>query len=251
MSRRLTIFNGRFDVLGFAEAADAIVALAAARRRGWIATVNVATLMTMRRDPALQSYVDRAALVVADGQPLVWCAPLFGGRLPERVAGIDLVEALCERAAARGLGVFLLGSTAPHVAAAVQALRGRHPRLAIDGLDGYFDDAGAAARAAAIRASGASILLVGMGSPRQERFIERFADAHGAAVAIGVGGSFDVIAEARLRAHPWLQRAGLEWLVRLAQEPRRLLGRYAVTNLAFCGLIARRVLERMVERTRP
>lgn len=248
MHRRVSILNGRFDPLTRAGTVDAVFAAIAAGTRGWLCTVNVSTLMTMREDPALQSFVDRAALVVADGQPLVWTARLFGGRLPERVTGIDLIGALCERARADGRGVFLLGATAEVMAEALARLRGCHPGLRIDGADGYFDDAGAAARADAVRASGASLLLVGMGSPRQERFIDGQWERLGVGMAIGVGGSFDVIAGVRIRAHPWIGRLGLEWLVRLAQEPRRLMRRYVVTNTMFCVLIARTLVARLRSR---
>jgi N-acetylglucosaminyldiphosphoundecaprenol N-acetyl-beta-D-mannosaminyltransferase len=88
-----------------------------------------------------------------------------------------------------------------------------------------------------------------MGSPRQEDFIEQHWDALGVTVAIGVGGSFDVVAGVRRRAHPLAQRWGMEWLVRLAQEPRRLLRRYLVTNMAFCGLVLATLLGRVTRRT--
>ncbi|HWH84130.1 MAG TPA: WecB/TagA/CpsF family glycosyltransferase [Burkholderiaceae bacterium] len=238
MKPRVRILNGHFDPLTMAETVDAVFKMIRSGARGWLCTVNVSTLMAMRRDPTLQTFAERASIVVADGQPLVWCAPLFDGHLPERVTGIDLIDALCERAAAAGAGVYLLGSTAELLARALHDLRSRHPRLHVDGADGYFDAAGAAVRADAIRASGAAILLVGMGSPRQESFIAEQWERLGANVAIGVGGSFDVLAHARFRAPRWLRRAGLEWLVRLLQEPRRLLPRYLATNTQFCALIA-------------
>ena len=244
-SPRVAILNGRFDPLTRAETVSAVFDALDAGARGWLCTVNVAMLMTMRRDAALQSFVDQARLVVADGQPLVWCAPLFGERLPERVAGIDLIDALCSRAARDGLGVYLLGATGRILNRTLERLRARHPALVIGGADGYFEATAAPARAAAIRASGARLLLVGMGSPRQENFIRAHWDRLGVGIAIGVGGSFDVLAGARFRAPGWVRRAGLEWLVRLVQEPRRLLPRYLVTNVRFCGLIAAVVAARL------
>ena len=246
--RRSEILNGRFDALTLDQTVAAVFDALGAGVRGWVCTVNVATLMVMRRNAALQSFVDRALLVVADGQPLVWCAPLFGGRLPERVTGIDLIDALCTRAAAEGRGVYLLGATPRRLGRALARLRRRHPRLRIDGADGYFTAAEAPARAAAIRASGASLLLVGMGTPRQEGFIETHWAQLGVGIAIGVGGSFDVLAGVRVRAHPWIGRVGLEWLVRLVQEPARLLPRYLVTNSMFCVLIGNRMVLRLKHR---
>jgi N-acetylglucosaminyldiphosphoundecaprenol N-acetyl-beta-D-mannosaminyltransferase len=245
MKRRVAILNGLFDPLTSFETVDAVFAAIRAGARGWVCTVNVATLMTMRKDRDLQAFVDRAMLVVADGQPLVWCAPLFGGRLPERVAGIDLIDALCERAAAEDRGVYLLGATPRLVASAMAALQRRHGGLRIHGSDGYFAPAQAQQRADAIRASGASLLFVGMGSPRQETFIAEHWERLQVAVAIGVGGSFDVLGGARFRARPWVGNAGLEWLVRLVQEPRRLFPRYLATNSQFCLLIADTILTRL------
>ena len=245
MTARVHILNGAFDALTLAQTVDAVFAVLHAGRRGWLCTVNVATLMTMRRDARMQTFVDRACIVVADGQPLVWCAPLFGGRLPERVAGIDLIDPLCERAAAEGAGVYLLGSTGLVLDRALLALRTRHPNLLITGADGYFSEEAEARRADAIRASGARILLVGMGSPLQETFIRRHWGGLGVGVAIGVGGSFDVVAGARFRAHPWMRRLGLEWMVRLVQEPRRLLPRYLSTNWTFCSLVLEKIVSRL------
>ncbi len=245
MTVRAAVLNGNFDILTSRRTVDAVFDAVDCGRRGWLCTVNVATLMAMRDDPWLQSFVDRAMIVVADGQPIVWSAPLFGAALPERVAGIDLVDALCARAAERGLGVYCLGAKGPVVGAAMAALRDRHPRLEVAGGDGYFTAADASRRADAIRASGASLLFVGMGTPLQERFIEQQWDRLGARVAIGVGGSFDVLGGTRRRAHPRLASLGLEWLVRLAQEPVRLLPRYLKTNTQFCLLIAGALMARM------
>lgn len=246
---RVRILNACFDPLTLDETVGAIFDAIAAGRRGWLCTVNVATLMAMRKDPALQSFVDSAAIVVADGQPLVWCAPLFDSRLPERVTGIDLIEPLCARAAASNRGIYLFGSTPELLSRALHSLRQRHPTLRVDGADGYYPADAEDARVAAIAASGASLLLVGMGSPRQETFIARHWDRLGVSMAIGVGGSFDVVASARYRAPPLLRQAGLEWLVRMVQEPRRLVPRYANTNSRFCLLIAGAAIDRLTGRT--
>ncbi|MEO6361742.1 MAG: WecB/TagA/CpsF family glycosyltransferase [Caldimonas sp.] len=245
MNARVRILNGTFDALTMQEAADAVFGFLHSGRRGWLSTVNVAMLMSMRRDSALQSFVDRAAIVVADGQPLVWCAPLFDGRLPERVAGIDLIEAVCTRAENAQVGVYLLGSTTPLLGRAMANLGSRYPNLRIDGSDGYFALEEEEARADAIAATHSAILLVGMGSPRQEEFIQRQWNRLGVGVAIGVGGSFDVLAGHRFRAPLPLRRAGLEWLVRLVQEPTRLLPRYLISNSLFSWLIINTLMTRL------
>lgn len=250
MQKRVSILNGKFDALTNSQTVDAVFRALSSRQRGWLCTVNATTLMMMRDDTKLQCFVDKALLVVADGQPIVWCAPLFGQRLPERVTGIDLIDLLCARAEQEEKGVYLLGASDHLVKGALTALRIRYPRLNIDGADGYFSPEGAACRADKIRESGADLLFVGMGSPRQESFIQEQWEQLGVGIAIGVGGSFDVLGGARLRAPRWIRRVGLEWLFRLVQEPRRLFVRYFINNLRFCLLIASAAVGRcMVWRT--
>jgi N-acetylglucosaminyldiphosphoundecaprenol N-acetyl-beta-D-mannosaminyltransferase len=234
---RISLLNGRFDSLTLTQTVDAVFERLNAGQRGWLCTVNVAILMMMRGDKRLQGFVDRAALVVADGQPLIWCAPWLDRPLPERVAGVDLVHALCEKAAREGRGVYLLGATGEIVTTLALSLRERYANLHLECSDGYFGPDEAADRADRVRASGAEILFVGMGVPRQEHFIEEQWDRLGVGMAIGVGGSFDVLSGLRSRAPGWVQRIGMEWFFRLIQEPRRLFMRYLVTNSQFCWLV--------------
>lgn len=243
--RRVTFLNSAFDPLTLPQTVDAIFTSLQEKKRGWLCTVNVAILMMMRSNPRLQRFVDQAALIVPDGQPLIWFGPLFNAPMPERVTGVDLVDELCARAARDGVGVYLLGATQDIVSRVAQRLQRANPTLKLTFADGYFGAAEAPARAAAIAQSGAQILLVGMGVPRQEQFIEEQWDALGVAggavggigMAIGVGGSFDVLAGLRQRAPVWVQKIGMEWFYRLIQEPRRLFKRYLVTNSQFLVLI--------------
>ncbi len=234
---RVPFLNGQFDSLTLPQTVDAIFRLLDAGRRGWLCTVNVAILMMMRTDSRLQQFVDRAALIVADGQPLIWCSHWLGRALPERVTGLHLVDAICERAAREGKRVYLLGATEDVVAKAAQRLRARFVNLQVDFANGYFTKAEAPMRADHIRASGAKILFVGMGVPRQENFLEEQWDRLGVGMAIGVGGSFDVLAGLRRGAPTWVEKLGIEWVFRLIQEPRRLFLRYLVTNTQFVWLI--------------
>lgn len=238
LTRVSKILNGTFHQLLGGEVVDEVVRVIHAGERGALCTVNVAILMMMRSNIRLQRIVDGAKWTVADGQPLVWASHLTEKALPERVTGIDLIDLLCARATQEGIGVYFLGGSREIVGAAVAALRNRHSGLDVRGYaDGYFDQMDASARAQAVSRSGAQILFVAMGVPRQEYFIEEQWDNLGAAVVIGVGGSLDVIAGLRRRAPPFLQRAGLEWAYRLFQEPRQLFARYAKTNLLFFYLI--------------
>jgi N-acetylglucosaminyldiphosphoundecaprenol N-acetyl-beta-D-mannosaminyltransferase len=235
--KRVKILNATFDPLTLTQTVDEAFQMIENRKRGWLATVNVSILMMMRSDRRLQGFVDQAALVVADGQPLVWCSRWLGPRLPERVTGVDLVDVICQRAAAEGKRVFLLGARPATVEKLAEALAARHAQLQVDFADGYFDRDEAAARVALIHASRADILFVGMGVPLQEYFLAQHWDRLGVSVAIAVGGSFDVLAGERARAPRWVQNVGLEWLFRLVQEPRRLFVRYFVTNTQFACLL--------------
>jgi N-acetylglucosaminyldiphosphoundecaprenol N-acetyl-beta-D-mannosaminyltransferase len=164
------------------------------------------------------------------------------------VAGIELLIALLDRAEREQFGVYLLGARPAVVAAAARRVRDRWPRLKLCGVaDGYFSADEAPTRARAVARSGAQILIVGMGVPRQEYFIEEQWEALGTSIALGVGGSFDVLAGARRRAPSALQRLGLEWLFRLVQEPGRLWKRYLVTNSQFLYLLTAEWLRARVD----
>jgi N-acetylglucosaminyldiphosphoundecaprenol N-acetyl-beta-D-mannosaminyltransferase len=209
--------------------------------------VNAAKLVAMQDDERLREITRRCELVTADGQSVVWASRILGDPLPVRVAGIDLMERLFAHAEERGYRVFVLGARREVLERAVERIRERHPRLELAGhRDGYFDDAERDAVAREIRAARPDILFVAMSSPRKEYFLGDLGPGLGVPFAMGVGGAIDVIAGAARRAPRVLQLLGLEWLFRLAQEPRRLLRRYLATNGRFIWL----VLRRMADRTR-
>jgi len=249
---QIQILNGRFNKLSADQTVEELIRTIHAGERGVLSTVNVAILMMMRSNPRLQRFVDSSRWVVADGQPLVWASHLWQQPLPERVAGIDLIDQLCARAVREGIGVYFLGADGSTLRETVEVLQNRHRGLDVRGYaDGYFGADQAEARARAVADSGAQLLFVAMGVPRQENFIEEQWDKLGARVVIGVGGSFDVIAGRRKRAPALVQRAGLEWAYRLAQEPRRLFRRYLVTNSQFLGLISWSAIAQVTHVRRP
>lgn len=203
--------------------------------------VNVDHLVKMDRDPRFADAVDACDLVTADGTPVVWASRLLGRPLPERVAAIDLFEALLPVAARDDVPVFLLGARADVVADAAIAMRATHPGLRVVGArDGYFGIDDEPAVASQIAASGARLLFVGITSPKKEEFVTRQRDALGdVRFVLGVGGSFDIAAGRVKRAPRWMGRTGLEWTFRLAQEPRRLWRRYLLDDVRFLRLLAR------------
>jgi len=221
--------TSRLDVLGCP--LDALtLPQAVARVAGWIATgghhrgiaINSHKLAT-RHDPELSAELRDADLAIADGIGAILAARVHGHRLPGRVAGVDLMEALLARGDRDGWRVFLLGAKVDTLALAAQVLAKRHPGLRQVGRqDGFFDLERDGARIAnAIRETAPDLLFVAMGSPRQERFLHRFGSLTEARFALGVGGGFDVLAGVTPRAPLLARRAGLEWAWRISREPRR------------------------------
>jgi N-acetylglucosaminyldiphosphoundecaprenol N-acetyl-beta-D-mannosaminyltransferase len=184
-------------------------------------------------DARYRAVVNAADLVVPDTIGIVLASRWIGVPLRERVAGVDLLERLCAFAAPKGLPVYLLGG-APGVArAASVALMQRHTGLRIAGADhGYFEDSEDAVISDRIAASGARLVFIGLGFPRQEYWIRDHLARLGTAVCIGVGGSFDVLSGMRSRAPLAMRRLGLEWLYRLVREPRRLRRQLALPLFA-------------------
>jgi len=202
--------------------------------------LNAGKCVLMHDEPDVAAIVRRCDLVNADGQGVVWAARFLGIAVPERVAGIDLMGrllALCEN---ERWPVYFFGATAEVLEAFTAEVARRHPGLLVAGRrDGYFraDEEGAIAEA--IRASGARLVLVAFSSPMKERFLARHLPRMGPQLSVGVGGSFDVWAGKVSRAPAWMQRAGLEWLHRFAQEPRRMWRRYLVGNARFAWIVFR------------
>ncbi|MBL4684334.1 MAG: WecB/TagA/CpsF family glycosyltransferase [Nannocystaceae bacterium] len=244
MTARVNLFGAEFDPLSLQDTIERIEDHVRAGRQGWLCTVNVAILMMMRNDPWLESFISRASIVVADGQPLMWCSKVMLPQpLPERVAGVDLVFALAKQSEQTGLRIGVLGAKAEVIEELASRIRTRHPdaKLVYVG-DGFFDADGAKQRAADIKAANVEVLLVGMGVPRQEHFVDEQFEAMGIPLCVGVGGSFDVLAGVVSRAPEIVQRAGMEWAFRLAQEPQRLWKRYLVTNATFIWHAGRKYL---------
>ena len=226
--------------LSEAEAIEAIEALIAEGGPHYGAVVNAAKLVAANRDDSLKSVLLDADLVTADGMSVVWASRVLGRALKERVAGIDLFERLVERASIKDLAVYFLGAREESVRGTAELFAKRHPSLRIAGYrNGYFAASDSQTVCAAIKESSADLLFVAMGSPRQESWIASNLASTGVRFALGVGGSFDHLGGHARRAPRWMQRSGLEWLHRLAQEPRRLWRRYLVGNSAFIWLVMR------------
>lgn len=205
-----------------------------------VVTLNAELAMLAQSDPELVDIINRADLVVPDGAGVVWAARVLESPLPERVAGFDLMLELIVCAEHEGWPVFLLGA-APGVAGeAASRIRAKLPRLRVAGTHrGYFAEEDDPAIVEKINASGARLVFVAMGAPRQDRWIARNKAGLRPSVCIGVGGSFDVLAGRASRAPRWVGNAGLEWLYRLVRQPKRLMRMMALPKFAFKVLVSR------------
>jgi len=189
-------------------------------RKTMIVAINPEKVMKARTDAALRKLLNEAEMPIADGIGVVLASRLRGGAIRERVTGIETMLCLCRHAAAKGYPVFLLGAKPGVAEQAARILQERYPGLAVAGTQhGYFKDEREVVER--INRSGARLLFVAMGSPRQEYWIRRHMDELAPRVFQGVGGSFDVICGNIPRAPVWMQRMGLEWLYRLLKEPTR------------------------------
>jgi N-acetylglucosaminyldiphosphoundecaprenol N-acetyl-beta-D-mannosaminyltransferase len=207
--------------------------------------INAAKIVEFQDDEALRNAIGEAHLLTADGQAVVWASRLLGHPVPARVAGADLMQELLAHSARRHYSVYLLGAKDEVVEACVEKAQKDHPELRIAGYrNGYFRRENEADVVASVRAAQPDILFLGFGTPAKEYFMHRHYRALDVPFVMGVGGSFDVYAGLVARAPRWMQRAGLEWAFRLAQEPRRMWKRYLVGNTRFIWLIARALLAR-------
>jgi N-acetylglucosaminyldiphosphoundecaprenol N-acetyl-beta-D-mannosaminyltransferase len=226
---------------------DWMQALIAAGARGYVTAAAVNLVMSAREDPQTRAAVLGATLAVPDGQPLVWALRALGHARATRVYGPDLMARFCARAAHAGTPIYLYGGRTP---AALELLERRlcerFPGLRIVG--GYsppFRPLSAAEEdsvIAAIDSSGAQVVWVGTGQPKQEQWMRAMRPRLQAPLLVGVGAAFDFHAGLVSQAPGWMQRAGLEWAYRLSREPRRLWRRYARYNPLFVACFARQYI---------
>ncbi len=220
-----------------------IDAMVAARERGYICVCNVHTVMASSEDTELRHALHAASMNVPDGQPLVWALNALGHSLPERVYGPELMARACARADAGAQRFYLYGGR--NQGALVQLalnLRLRHPGVKIVGgyspphrsLTGEEEDA----VVDEINRSRADVVWVGIGVPKQEKWMARMRPRLSAPVLVGVGAAFDFHAGLVPQAPSWMQESGLEWAYRLAHEPRRLWRRYMRYNPRFVHAFA-------------
>ncbi|MBF1687107.1 MAG: WecB/TagA/CpsF family glycosyltransferase [Selenomonas sp.] len=222
MAERVNILGVDVDAVTMAEAVDVVRRDMDTRAGVMVATANAEMLMRATHDEELRRILNASALVVPDGAGTVWAARHLGHAMPERVAGYDLAQELLRCAPAEGRRVYFFGS-APGVAEKAKAKAEQlYPGIEIVGVrNGFFSPADNAAIIAEIRAARPDLLLVALGVPKQEKWIAAHLAELDVPVAIGVGGTLDVMAGVMKRAPYWMQRAKLEWLFRGLMQPKR------------------------------
>lgn len=200
--------------------------------------VNAAKLVNAQKDQELRESIINSDIINADGQSVVWASAFLGRPLKERVAGIDLMINLVEMAHKNRFKIFLLGATEDVLKKLVEKYTAQFDSTLIAGYrNGYFKKEDEEGVARQIGESGAQLLFVAITSPKKEIFLNKYKNIIRIPFIMGVGGSFDVIAGKTKRAPVWMQKAGLEWFYRVAQEPRRMWKRYLVGNSAFIYLV--------------
>jgi exopolysaccharide biosynthesis WecB/TagA/CpsF family protein len=236
---RVDLGGTLIDQVDHVSALDYIRGFLASGASHQIVTVNLDFLSIASHDLRFQRTINSADLAVADGMPVVWLSKLKDHSLPERIAGVDLVDECCGIAADTGDGVFLLGA-APGIAdRAAKRLVERHPGLRVVGV--YSPPIGDVSAEEnermlkLIRSAAPGFLFVALGAPRQDVWIHEHLEQLNVPVSMGVGCVFDVMAGSVTRAPRWMQRSGLEWAYRLVREPGRLWRRYLLKDMPTLG----------------
>lgn len=241
-ANRVTLLGVSIDNITWNETLQAINSLVAQRKPAFIVTPNVDHIVRLQHDHDFNIIYANAALVLADGMPLLWGSRFLGQPIKEKISGSDLVPKISELAANRGYRLFLLGGREGAASGAAKVLQDRHPGIQIAGCYcppfGFEHDAVENHKIIElIKAAQPDILLVGLGSPKQEKWIARHYQEIRVPVCIGIGVTFEFIAGMVKRAPAWMQRSGLEWLWRLMMEPKRLWRRYLIQDMRYFFLL--------------
>lgn len=245
-----TVHLGKTDVNActMTQAVSAVMDLVDRGEPALVVTPNVDHLVLLEHDSEFEDAYSRSSLRVADGAPLVLLARALRTPVSERIAGVDLTVAVLAEAERAQRSVFFLGGRPDVLERAVSALRGRFPELRVTGTAAprvELDAIGSEEQQAldAVMATQPDLLVLFLGTPKQEKWFWRRRSVLPPTVALAVGGTVDLLAGVKRRAPRWLQRIGFEWLWRLAQDPVRLARRYLVRDPAFVGIAARQLRE--------
>lgn len=232
--KRIKIFNTLIDSLNYRETVNLVDQYIRNDRPLHLMGVNADKINQIAKDEYLRNIVNSCGIINADGFSVVWASKYLNKMLPERIAGIDLMQKLVALSAEKNYNIFLLGAKPEIVSKTALTLKAQYPSLNIVGIhDGYFAKDEWENIACEIQNSKADIVFVGISSPTKEFIIEYFQEYGLTNVFMGVGGSFDVISGKISRAPKWVQKINMEWFYRMVKEPKRLFKRYLVGNFQF------------------
>lgn len=231
----------------YSQISDAIIDGALRDCSDYVCAANAHMMVEARRSALFASIVNDAAIVAPDGVPITWAFRVLYGKKQERVAGMDLLPDLLAAAVRHNVPVFFYGGTSLLISRGREVLQEKYKALRIAGMySPPFRELSVEeeeAIAVKINESGAKLVFVILGCPRQEKWMARM-KGRVSAMMVGVGGALPVLIGMQRRAPVWMQRYGLEWLFRLMQEPRRLFWRYAYTNTLFCWMFIEAMMKR-------
>lgn len=245
MSARITMMGCQIDNLTMEETLQKVEGFIQSGHPHQHVVVNVDKLVKAERDAELRRIINDCALINADGMPVVWASRLLGKPLKERVAGVDLFEALMSRSADKQWRVYLLGAREEVVSEVKRLYELKYPGLTVAGYrNGYWSAEEEPGVVAQITEARADLLFVAISSPKKEHFLGQYQGQMKIPFAMGVGGTFDVAVGRVKRAPVWMQKSGLEWFYRFLQEPRRMFRRYFIEDMGFIRLFFKEALRR-------
>ncbi|NER80220.1 MAG: WecB/TagA/CpsF family glycosyltransferase [Leptolyngbya sp. SIO1D8] len=245
---KVDISGIRVDGYSFDEVIDLTINhVISERSPQYIVTPNAHHIITLQEDTYFQAVYKDSFLSVPDGVPLLWAAKFLGNPLKGRVNGTDLFEQLCKVSAEKNLKIFLLGGRPGAADAAARVLQERHPNLKVVGTHcppyGFETDPEELKLInSKIKDADPDILFVGLGAPKQEKWIYENYKELNVPISVGIGVSFELVSNIVTRAPKLMQKLGLEWFFRLLMEPRRLWKRYVIGNVVFVWLIVKQRL---------
>ena len=233
-NKRIQILNTTIDVLDFQQTIELVEKYVKKKVPLHLMGVNSDKINELNKNERLKQIVNSCGIINADGASVIKASRYLGKKLPERVAGIDLMQSLVQLSSEKGYSVYLLGAKQEVVEKTADVLKNNYPNLKLVGIhNGYFKETDWQSISHEIKQCSPDFVFVGITSPMKEYLIEFLQDEGINSVFMGVGGSFDVISGNIPRAPKWMQKAGLEWFFRVIQEPKRLFKRYFVGNATF------------------
>ena len=239
---RMKFMNTEIDNLTMRETIDEIDKLIKENKSAYVVTPNVDHIVKLETDKELQEVYKDANLILTDGKPLLWISKFYKTPIKEKISGSDLFPLLCEMAAKKGYSMFFLGAGEGVARKAAENLMKKFPKLNIVGTYsppfGFEKDKEEVQKIISmINEVSPKILIVGLGCPKQEKFIHKYRKELNVPISLGLGASIDFEAGNVKRAPKWMSDNGLEWLYRLSKEPKRMFKRYIVDDLKIFRLV--------------